>query len=266
MYTIGELSRITNTTIKALRHYHDKGVLVPSYIEETTNYRYYNHSDVEKVSVIATLKLVGFSLNEIAVLLREKPDDDDISALLHIKKNEITTKINILNQASSTIDLILNRQKEAFKMTEQLDEIQLKSLKDIAVITTRWQGKYQDCGDAIGKVYRSGGRHSCAPVMNLYFDAEYKEIADIETCLPVKKAIKGPCEYKTLTGGSFLTVNHIGPYETIGTSYERLFEYINAQGISSQLPIREIYHKGPGMVFKGNPNKYITEIQIPILG
>ena len=26
-------------------------------------------------------------------------------------------------------------------------------------------------------------------------------------------------------------------------------------------PIREIYIKGPGMIFRGNPKKYITEIQ-----
>jgi len=29
-----------------------------------------------------------------------------------------------------------------------------------------------------------------------------------------------------------------------------------------QVFCREIYHKGPGMVFKGNPNKYVTEIVI----
>ena len=28
-------------------------------------------------------------------------------------------------------------------------------------------------------------------------------------------------------------------------------------------PIREIYIKGPRMIFRGNPKKYITEIQFP---
>ena len=28
-------------------------------------------------------------------------------------------------------------------------------------------------------------------------------------------------------------------------------------------PIREIYIKGLGMIFRGNPKKYITEIQFP---
>jgi hypothetical protein len=31
-------------------------------------------------------------------------------------------------------------------------------------------------------------------------------------------------------------------------------------------PTREIYLKGPGMIFKGNPENYLTEIQIMIEG
>ena len=30
------------------------------------------------------------------------------------------------------------------------------------------------------------------------------------------------------------------------------------------LPTREVYHKGPGMFFRGNPQKYLTEIQFPL--
>lgn len=29
------------------------------------------------------------------------------------------------------------------------------------------------------------------------------------------------------------------------------------------LPTREVYVKGPGMIFKGNPKNYLTEIQLP---
>ena len=30
------------------------------------------------------------------------------------------------------------------------------------------------------------------------------------------------------------------------------------------LPTREVYLKGPGLIFKGNPNRYLTEIQLPL--
>jgi effector-binding domain-containing protein len=38
-------------------------------------------------------------------------------------------------------------------------------------------------------------------------------------------------------------------------------EYLKAKRLKTALPIREIYLKGPGMIFKGNPKKYLTEIQ-----
>lgn len=40
---------------------------------------------------------------------------------------------------------------------------------------------------------------------------------------------------------------------------------MNAENkIALTLPYREVYIKGPGMVFKGNPDKYITEVVFPI--
>ena len=38
--------------------------------------------------------------------------------------------------------------------------------------------------------------------------------------------------------------------------------YCKEKDIKYKLPTREIYKKGPGMIFKGNPKKYITEIQV----
>ena len=29
------------------------------------------------------------------------------------------------------------------------------------------------------------------------------------------------------------------------------------------LPTREVYVKGPGLIFKGNPKNHLTEIQLP---
>ena len=48
----------------------------------------------------------------------------------------------------------------------------------------------------------------------------------------------------------------------MGRSYEKILGYIKDKGLETVLPSREIYHKGPGMIFKGNPKKYLTEIQI----
>jgi effector-binding domain-containing protein len=55
---------------------------------------------------------------------------------------------------------------------------------------------------------------------------------------------------------------HRGPYEELSRSYARALKYAKERGYEIQLPTREIYHKGPGMLFRGNPKRYLTEIQM----
>ena len=47
-FSIGELSKITQIPIKTLRFYHEKELLIPSEIDEFTNYRYFSEKDYEK--------------------------------------------------------------------------------------------------------------------------------------------------------------------------------------------------------------------------
>jgi DNA-binding transcriptional MerR regulator len=56
MLSIGELSRVTQLTIKALRLYHEKGILIPDRIDYDSKYRYYRSNAVEKALIIKRLK------------------------------------------------------------------------------------------------------------------------------------------------------------------------------------------------------------------
>jgi hypothetical protein len=70
-----------------------------------------------------------------------------------------------------------------------------------------------------------------------------------------------------------------GRYADCGPAFARigrsLGRYINGKPLmlhydsefyEIQVPTREIYHKGPGMIFRGNPKNYLTEIQMLIDG
>ena len=46
--------------------------------------------------------------------------------------------------------------------------------------------------------------------------------------------------------------------------YARIIKHVKDHGHEIVMPTREVYLKGPGMIFKGNPRNYLTEIQIPI--
>ena len=52
---IGDFSRMTHVSVKALRHYHDLGLLEPAEIDQTTGYRYYRPDQVWIAQVIRRL-------------------------------------------------------------------------------------------------------------------------------------------------------------------------------------------------------------------
>ena len=77
-YSIGEFSKVTGLSAKTLRFYHEKGILVPSLVDQATGYRSYDESKIEKARVILQLRAMEFSLEDIATVLGECADEADI--------------------------------------------------------------------------------------------------------------------------------------------------------------------------------------------
>jgi DNA-binding transcriptional MerR regulator/effector-binding domain-containing protein len=70
---IGDFSRMTHRTVKALRHYHDTGLLVPAEVDGSTGYRFYEPAQVQTAQVIRRLRDLGMPLDEIKEML-QAPD------------------------------------------------------------------------------------------------------------------------------------------------------------------------------------------------
>ena len=145
-------------------------------------------------------------------------------------------------------------------------DIEESELDTILIAGHRMKGRYDEVGKGLGLVCKKMGRHVNGKPMTLYYDDEYKdEDADFEPCVPVRKGKDTDgISVRELKGGRCVTLVHQGPYETLRESYKRLFAYVQEKGYTIRRPTREVYRKGPGPIFKGNPKNYLTEIQIPI--
>ena len=102
--------------------------------------------------------------------------------------------------------------------------------------------------------------------MLLHFDEGYRENdANFEACVPIRQAkeVEG-ISVRELPGGRAVTLMHKGPYDELGRSYEKIITYIKEHEYEIVMPTREVYIKGPGMIFKGKPKNYLTEIQMLI--
>src|ERR1700678_843477 len=71
--SIGDFSRMTHLSIKALRFYHDQGLLEPARIDTFTGYRYYEPKQVPVAQVIRRFRDLGMPLDQVKAVL-EAPD------------------------------------------------------------------------------------------------------------------------------------------------------------------------------------------------
>ena len=69
LLSIGDFSRMTFLTVKALRHYHDVGLLAPIHVGQGTGYRYYSLDQVPTAQVIRRLRNLDMPVADVKAVL-----------------------------------------------------------------------------------------------------------------------------------------------------------------------------------------------------
>ncbi len=265
-YSIGEFSSICRVSVKALRHYHEVGLLRPDFIDPQSGYRYYTEEQFYDLRVILELKGLGFNLKDIHEMLENCEEDSDLVEELERQKHKLNAKIKAYRDAVENIELILKTEALSMNENNLNERVEEKIIEDILIAGHRMKGRYNEVGKGFSIVGPKAGRFANGPAIVLYYDEEYKEDeADIEACFPVRQEVAADgVNCRTLPGGRALSIIHEGPYETLSDSYKIMRDVIKTNHLKTKLPSRSVIIKGPGMILKGNPKKYKTEIQFLI--
>src|SRR5215471_5798420 len=93
MFRIGDFSKLTRVSVKALRFYDEMGLLKPTYVDRDTGYRYYSAALLPRLNRILAFKELGFSLGEIGHLLEGNLPADRVRKLLESRRAELERKI-----------------------------------------------------------------------------------------------------------------------------------------------------------------------------
>ncbi|HEY4235618.1 MAG TPA: GyrI-like domain-containing protein [Lacipirellulaceae bacterium] len=269
MFSIGEFSRVSGIPVRTLRFYHEQRVLVPAAVDAQTNYRSYDQHNFDVARVIVALRRLEFSLDDIREILADCDDDRDVLVHLEQQRESLTKRLEHYSNIVRQIDDLIHQQRHA-REEEQMNaaayEIVERDLEPMLVAGIRMCGRYSECGKGFATLGRRLGRHIAGKPFCLIYDGEYREEdANFEPCMPIRKRVAADgVSVHELPGGRCVSLMYRGPYDEMGRSYARALEYAKQEGYEVQLPTREVYHKGPGMIFRGNPKKYVTEIQLPV--
>lgn len=93
---IGELAKLTDCSIQAIRHYEKEG-LIASGVRSEGNFRLYNRTAVERLLFIKRCRRLDLSLSDIRQLLRRRDSPsaqcDDINQMIARHLQEVESRM-----------------------------------------------------------------------------------------------------------------------------------------------------------------------------
>jgi effector-binding domain-containing protein len=267
---IGRFSTVTRLTRKALRLYDRRGLLVPKAKDNITGYRYYTGDQIQRGVRIKYLSTLGFGLDEIAEYL-EAEDAGDVSRVSGLVDARLRSTEEELFRLRRVASLLENNME---LMKETMSEPLVKEVPETRVISKRDKGPIGETigrliGELMGVIHMPENQANfvkiVGPFITLYHDHEYKEQdADLELAVPItgKVTLSDPSiEVKNLPRQRVVSLVHKGSYETIGTAYAKLYDYVVKSGLELSGPMMDVYLNDPNTV---EPDEILTEIQAPV--
>ncbi len=147
---------------------------------------------------------------------------------------------------------------------------ELVRLQETPVASIRRQVDVQNIGMALGEILSQvmtyvtseGIQITSAPFARYHsFSAA---VVDLEAGVPVTRPIEGNETVRpgTLPGGRVLSAWHVGPFDTLTRTHQRLEAWMKEQGLESAGASWELYWTDPGM--EPDPSKWRTQILMPV--
>lgn len=274
MIRIGDFSKLSRVSVKALRFYDEMGLLKPVKVDAFTGYRYYDYDQLLRLNRILALKDLGFSLEEIGQLLAGDLTLEQLRGMLKLRQVEARQRVREEMERLERVEARLRQIEQEDAMSKydvvikKIEPVQVASIRDI-VPTPPEQGTLWNELSRYLAMQRV--RSTGAPCLTLYYDEEYKERDwDLEVCEPIDAGLPESQRVKTRTLPAVETMActlHHGPFVTLNEAYQAIGKWINANGYRICGPIREVYIRSAedasGGASQTDPNT-VTEIQFPV--
>ncbi|MEV0268984.1 MerR family transcriptional regulator [Hamadaea sp. NPDC050747] len=115
-YSVGRVAELAGVTVRTLHHYDEIGLLTPGG-RTSAGYRRYDDADLDRLQRILLYRELGFTLEEIAVIL----DDPEADAAEHLRRQHrlLTDRIARLREMVAAVEYVLEAQKVGINLTPE---------------------------------------------------------------------------------------------------------------------------------------------------
>jgi DNA-binding transcriptional MerR regulator len=263
--SIGDFSRATHMSLKALRHYHRLGLLVPEVIDPGTGYRRYGANQIRDAQVISRFRQLGMPLAEIRALL-EAPTLQGRQRLItgHLDRLEGTMHQTAAAVASLR-DLLAGPPPATAEVTHRSQPETLAAgisdVLDLALASVWYQGAI---GELLATIAAQGVAPAGPPGGIYDGDLFARERGPATLFIPVDREVipAGRVRTEVVPAAELAVIVHRGGHDGIDRSYGALAEHVASRALAVEGPTREYYLAGRHN--SADPADWRTEIGWPI--
>lgn len=262
---IGQFSRMVRLSIKALRLYADRGLLLPAYVDAGTGYRYYQRGQARRAEVIRMLRAVDMSLDDIRAVL-DAGTNGDVRDQLEAHRRRLEERLATQQRLLVFLESLMANEERIMPYEITVSPVKPQVVGGIRLRTSLKSIK-SDVSSGFMKLMQGIGRFRCVPAgppMLVYHDVidELTE-GDVEVCVPVQTPFDGDDQFRChdLPGGEVAATVHHGPYEELSSAYRTLAEWMMRNGYEVEGATREIYLNDPRVV---PPDQLQTRLEFAV--
>jgi DNA-binding transcriptional MerR regulator len=192
MYKIGDFSQLARISVRTLRLYDELDLLKPAQVDRLTGYRQYDASQLPRLNRILALKDLGFSLEQIAQLLREDMPAERLRGMMLMKRADVERELEENQARLSRVEARLRQIENEGNLSPY--DVTLKEVPSMKIASTKStvptldevigarQGMFKNIYNWLEKNRIEPGK----PELAFYPDQEYVEQdIQLETAVPL---------------------------------------------------------------------------------
>lgn len=268
MLSIGEFARHAGVSVRMLRHYDARGLLVPAQVDPVTGYRSYAASQLPRVNRLVALKGLGFTLEQVGPVLDAQVTVEELRGMLLLRSAQIADQIEADRERLQRIERRLRTiEKEGAMSDLEYFEKSLPALR-LAQLVARVDSQ-SEIGPQIGPMFQRLDRELPRAGVSIdqpgvaWYDSLGEEGMQIAAAYPtvLKSVPVEGVEVADLPAVSrAVSVVHHGHVATIGDTWQALMRHLEDAGLAPAGPGREVYLESP----LDDWDRWVTELQQPV--
>jgi DNA-binding transcriptional MerR regulator len=240
---IGDFSRMTHLSVKALRFYHDQGLIEPARIDPDSGYRFYDPAQVPMAQVIRRFRDLGMPLDQVRTVLRA-PDVETRTKAIIAHLTAMEARLAEMQMSVASLRALLEgppvRPEVEFRSIPPAPALAVTATVTAEAALAWGTGAFEEI---YGRMAEDG--LTAAGPGGALFPAGFFELeqAELTVFVPLSGASRDGGRVRSLTIPAMeaAVMVHAGPFGDSDQTYGPLGTVVAERSIGVDGPIREYY-------------------------